>query len=222
MFDTPHGYFYPRSPRGERPKELAVYVGTNVISIHAPREGSDRQTDHENLRPCNFYPRSPRGERQGPCLFGILRPDISIHAPREGSDVTPSFSAASRAISIHAPREGSDDRVEVWCYELERFLSTLPARGATNLLTPKTTPILLFLSTLPARGATPQARAGSDRKEISIHAPREGSDLRALADTVEQNQFLSTLPARGATVGSRVLVQSIVISIHAPREGSDR
>ena len=58
------------------------------ISIHAPREGSDKiavaaPTEHT----------------------------ISIHAPREGSDGR--FGAGEAAgvqISIHAPREGSDGK----------------------------------------------------------------------------------------------------------------
>ena len=77
------------------------------------------------------------------------------------------------------------------------FLSTLPARGAT------TAPggirrLDVFLSTLPARGATERAALRIYRQRISIHAPREGSDV--------------PLP-RPRRVRR--------ISIHAPREGSD-
>ena len=39
------------------------------------------------------------------------------------------------------------------------------------LLTP------LFLSTLPARGATNRGNSGILGRPISIHAPREGSDM---------------------------------------------
>ena len=57
-----------------------------------------------------------------------------------------------------------------------------------------------FLSTLPARGATYDLNEDDKRlEEISIHAPREGSD----ADYYKQLPVLSS------------------ISIHAPREGSD-
>ena len=81
--------FYPRSPRGER---LAYcHIGTTcfLISIHAPRVGSDRGCPikvfycivflstlpawgaTEQLKAyaeqyINFYPRSPRGERPDP------------------------------------------------------------------------------------------------------------------------------------------------------------
>ena len=78
-------HFYPRSPRGERPAQAGMTVSAYVISIHAPREGSDefaqpgrqgggisihapREGSDSPGRPAHgppgdFYPRSPRGER---------------------------------------------------------------------------------------------------------------------------------------------------------------
>ena len=56
-----------------------------------------------------------------------------------------------------------------------------------------------FLSTLPARGATIRRTGGYVANDISIHAPREGSDR-------------TTVRSRARLAG---------ISIHAPREGSD-
>ena len=56
-----------------------------MISIHAPREGSD-----------------PRG------VTGAMGIGISIHAPREGSDTGTVGADNRHIISIHAPREGSD------------------------------------------------------------------------------------------------------------------
>ena len=55
-----------------------------------------------------------------------------------------------------------------------------------------------FQSTLPVRGATGLSLDYGIVIEISIHAPREGSDI-----PIES------------------LTESINISIHAPREGSD-
>ena len=58
----------------------------------------------------------------------------------------------------------------------------------------------IFQSTLPARGATLNLLYGEIDYEISIHAPREGSDgICGIGWKVE-----------------------IIISIHAPREGSDQ
>ena len=59
--------FNPRSPRGERHGRARVLLAVSIISIHAPREGSD-------------------GELVGQRQIGLV---ISIHAPREGSDPTP-------------------------------------------------------------------------------------------------------------------------------------
>ena len=56
-----------------------------MISIHAPREGSDPRYKLD------------RG-----------RVVISIHAPREGSDYERAVLSTLDKISIHAPREGSD------------------------------------------------------------------------------------------------------------------
>ena len=60
--------------------------------------------------------------------------------------------------------------------------------------------------------------------DISIHAPREGSDLLCpWPGSGFAREFLSTLPARGATFYHPMLANlGEMISIHAPREGSDR
>ena len=79
-----------------------------LISIHAPREGSDA------VQPVQGRPAQ-----------------ISIHAPREGSDVFVRPFPQTLQISIHAPREGSDKcRLAISPLRI-LFLSTLPARGAT-------------------------------------------------------------------------------------------
>ena len=56
---------------------------------------------------------------------------------------------------------------------------------------------------------------------ISIHAPREGSDIIRRYNYCIIKTFLSTLPARGATGIREHALPDGGISIHAPREGSD-
>ena len=80
----------------------------------------------------------------------------------------------------------------------DKFLSTLPARGATADASTLTA-ITIFLSTLPARGATLVVVLDFVVILISIHAPREGSDTLAECWSNLFVLFLSTLPARGAT-----------------------
>ena len=58
-----------------------------------------------------------------------------------------------------------------------QFQSTHPARGATMRLAPRLTEAL-FQSTHPARGATALGGNFVHQHMISIHAPREGCDLR--------------------------------------------
>ena len=79
------------------------------------------------------------------------------------------------------------------------FQSTLPARGATNLIIAAVFPEFDFNPRSP-HGERPDARPRAERIiYISIHAPRRGSDA---ADTPD-----APTPAD--------------ISIHAPRTGSD-
>ena len=193
-----------------------------LISIHAPREGSDAHSH-------------PGHRRRSPA--------ITSHAPREGSDSSGPPASTASTISIHAPREGSDfinglsrrfyfdfyprsPRGErrlpgVLCFRAEEFLSTLPARGATDFSVDSYADIV-----------------------ISIHAPREGSDLTKYTASAVSSSFLSTLPARGATWRTSLRLSTLLyfyprsprgerprgrrtprhkpyISIHAPRVGSD-
>ena len=79
-------------------------------------------------------------------------------------------------ISIHAPREGSDTARAAIAAHRGTFLSTLPARGATDHGKQPNVPAVISIHA---------PREGSDVKEvneyvlrtISIHAPREGSDI---------------------------------------------
>ena len=81
-----------------------------IISIHAPREGSDENIDRTLAVQSEFLSTLPaRGAtyQMRETISQVQR--ISIHAPREGSDAT---NAAAEVGKV-------------------QFLSTLPARGAT-------------------------------------------------------------------------------------------
>ena len=92
----------------------AVVVSQNVpdvISIHAPRVGSDLVMRSLRKAYLYFNPRSPCGERLGELVLGAVPIEISIHAPRVGSDRQGQGAyQRGRGISIHAPRVGSDSR----------------------------------------------------------------------------------------------------------------
>ena len=150
-----------------------------LISIHAPRTGSDPLA-----RAC----------------AGLVT--ISIHAPRTGSDtrqrVTP---PNAKGISIHAPRTGSDANRRKSSLSVCVFQPTLPARGATyckravpcqhgsiSTHAPRTGSDFLPLPALArATHFNPRSPHGERRPRdtdatgcppISTHAPRTGSDVR--------------------------------------------
>ena len=101
-----------------------------LISIHAPRGGSDRYTVADKVVSQNFNPRSPWGERL--CQL-----------------------TGSHSIGV--------------------FQSTLPVGGATTVLALPASDHR-FQSTLPVGGATTPISFLSAYADISIHAPRGGSD----------------------------------------------
>ena len=148
----------------------------------------------------NFYPRSPRGERRTP----------------------PTASSASW--DYFYPRSPRGERLlfAVFLPGKSRFLSTLPARGATFcpgrwswLFTP-------FLSTLPARGAT--IGFHSVLSNIFYFYPRSPRGERHLAVLLLMvcNDFYPRSPRGERLAAQRLLPVLYSISIHAPREGSDR
>ena len=55
--------FNPRSPHGERRARTAQGRNGGIISIHAPRTGSDKRINSTKRPTTNFNPRSPHGER---------------------------------------------------------------------------------------------------------------------------------------------------------------
>ena len=66
-------YFYPRSPCGERRVHYDNYNLHCVISIHALLAESDISTNNHIRVRENFYPRSPCGERQWTPLNSPVR-----------------------------------------------------------------------------------------------------------------------------------------------------
>ena len=149
---------------------------TKIISIHAPRVGSD----------CGRW-------------ATILAPwVISIHAPRVGSD-GPSWCRPLPARHFN-PRSPCGERhhmtaLQDFCYE---FQSTLPVWGATDLMG-LDTDFIRFQSTLPVWGATPCRYDDERIARISIHAPRVGSDRIIRMAICTCVSFQSTLPVWGAT-----------------------
>ena len=162
--------------------------------------------------------------------------------PVGGATVIGWSSSLTISISIHAPRGGSDSFMVALDVEGMDFNPRSPWGERLCL---HAFPLIadVFQSTLPVGGATLALQELCCLVNISIHAPRGGSDHRSAPrpDTpydfnprspwgerpmhqivpVSRFRFQSTLPVGGATTSFRQTKKSQSISIHAPRGGSD-
>ena len=102
------------------------------------------------------------------------------------------------------------------------FQSTLPARGATFSASPRRIHSPYFNPRSPHgerhRGCF---RFGNTHIDISIHAPRTGSDLVSGINSVDSIDFNPRSPHGERRFISRICRRATCISIHAPRTGSD-
>ena len=147
---------------------LAAMCGEKVISIHAPRGGSDVGDTGAFSFSGIFQSTLPAGGATHRNTADNRQPEvISIHAPRGGSD---RISSITRNIS-------------------GQFQSTLPAGGATGLFRRSPRQSFVFQSTLPAGGATFVMKIINKQTGISIHAPRGGSDFLARLCQLEPSDF---------------------------------
>ena len=81
---------------------------------------------------------------------------------------------------------------------LQTYFYPRPPRGGRQTLVTIGIDQVVFLSTSPARGTTQRPVQSGQRRQISIHVPREGDDQLSAKITVYCK-----------------------ISIHVPREGDD-
>ena len=197
----PPGLFLSTLPARGATVRCVVYDASCLISIHAPREGSDFKILRISFITSYFYPRSPRGERPvGPAWLPLVAAFLST-LPARGA-TSPGYGLESLRSDFY-PRSPRGERLgPAACSScLALFLSTLPARGAT---------FFALSMALNCRNFYPRSPRGERRRRqhpavrgagISIHAPREGSDSRYEGNPKAGKVFLSTLPARGATGG---------------------
>ncbi len=226
-------------------RQSAPSSSCKMISIHAPRTGSDVLLL---------------------CCCGLRR-GISIHAPRTGSDLLLLSMAASMRVRFQStlPARGATSFYRAWpglnldfnprsphgerpsCVRIPmnspRFQSTLPARGATGIQLSSIVRYLHFNPRSPhGERPRPPQRTGAN-PHFNPRSPH-GERHRALVPRFVCRVFQSTLPARGATGtaarggdgfrhfnprsphGERRHVNAFIaraglISIHAPRTGSD-
>ena len=103
-----------------------------VISIHAPRVGSDSEKGWKWVLYEDFNPRSPCGERPRQTQPSHITLLFQSTLPVWGATLAAPFTADCRTISIHAPRVGSDPPELDVRVIANIFQSTLPVWGATS------------------------------------------------------------------------------------------
>ena len=194
----PSWHFNPRSPHGERPQTVFFPTCGKLFQSTLPARGATDSGKRNKVCHKSFQSTLPARGATSPCHFYASIENISIHAPRTGSDEGGRFRRAC-----------------------PQFQSTLPARGATDVVVP------LYVATANFNPRSPHGErrytnlCPQQQGQISIHAPRTGSDEWLAAALDGQKIFQSTLPARGATEGHGQGASLLCISIHAPRTGSD-
>ena len=140
---------------------------------------------------------------------------VSIHAPREGCDGDRHLPRASFVVSIHAPREGCDRRRLTSGLVSLSFNSRTPG-GVRLALTHSVCLPISFNSRTPGgvrlasilsacwltsfNSRTPggvrpwRSRAVDALYNVSIHAPREGCDLKTSKERAARMCFNSRTP----------------------------
>ena len=128
-------------------------VRVRLISIHAPRGGSDKGSARSPSRSMDFNPRSPWGER--PSRDDTPASSLAFQStlPVGGATILVRRIPSHSVISIHAPRGGSDIYSVLSAPPIWTFQSTLPVGGATKVAG-LVYNVVTFQSTLPVGGAT--------------------------------------------------------------------
>ena len=194
--------------------------GSNYISTHAPRTGSDIDKLLKETRGEVFQPTLPaRGATAYSPIFASV---VSFQPTLPARGATWLDYQADDYSAYFNPRSPHGERPEQSSL-LKKYKE--------------------FQPTLPARGATRTSCGHHGGRNISTHAPRTGSDFGGRAEGSSDNHFnprsphgerrtskrqsrksipfQPTLPARGATRTSTARTLTRRISTHAPRTGSD-
>ena len=128
----------------------------HLISIHAPRTGSDRRIDGFNLRDA----------------------DISIHAPRTGSDRgNPAFRPSYRNFNPRSPH--GERPFSSMVFGTTRYFNPRSPHGERRAVLSQNRVRPVFQSTLPARGATQRPARAASRQQFQPTLPARGATVCA-------------------------------------------
>ena len=182
----PRSNFNPRSPCGERPCNGARRRQGIDFNPRSPC-GERHQPHAWNPPRTDFNPRSPCGERPGSTRRERWRWRFQSTLPVWGATHEVAHDVVDRLFQSTLPVWGATPLVSA-VEQQGLFQSTLPVWGATWSVTQLFT-LVRFQSTLPVWGATLGVEVDLLRADISIHAPRVGSDAPHLGCRGERANF---------------------------------
>ena len=185
-----------------------------------PVWGATRCGDGRNEEPRYFNPRSPCGERLANVLPVLLSAYFNPRSPCGERRYAARKAATSAEFQSTLPVWGATTVLNAYGIAAE-FQSTLPVWGATRIDPNSRNWLYDFNPRSPCGERLLVVHKRWDRPNISIHAPRVGSDLFMPATSAAAALVQSTLPVWGATGRANGRRDHPTISIHAPRVGSD-
>ena len=170
--------FYPRPPRGGRPKFDEHDGVFERISIHALREEGDRlrNTQFHKLKSFLSTPSARRATLA--MLDKIYHAVISIHALREEGDQCAMCYITTFNISIHALREEGDASPRTRSTSRRNFYPRPPRGGRQSKRRTCFSVPSHFYPRPPRGGRRAQYDLRQQSQPISIHALREEGDSK--------------------------------------------
>ena len=203
----------------------ARHCGTRFsrrISIHAPRTGSDGGTSIPSEILMRFQSTLPARGATRIYQQGVMMVVFQSTLPARGATPSSNGLIWVQGISIHAPRTGSDTATASVPPNRRYFNPRSPHGERPERLLAKKATSGYFNPRSP-HGERP--KHGSTRipgKNISIHAPRTGSDVLSDFGNNLEKAFQSTLPARGATKNTSGVDIDVQFQSTLPARGATR
>ena len=192
--------FYPRPPRGGRPRQRDQGRGKGRISIHALREEGDFFWTTRPISSQYFYPRPPRGGRLR-ILNNFNNVELFLSTPSaRRATLCRSPSTALLLISIHALREEGDFRAASSTTLKSNFYPR-PPRGGRPSTPPPWSSVAHFYPRPPRGGRLFFFSISVLHVDFYPRPPR-GGRRAGQRQRAKKDEFLSTPSARRATVGN--------------------
>ena len=191
-------HFYPRPPRGGRPRSGWSSCRSSRISIHALREEGDLGLDGLHVGAPEFLS-TPSARR------------ATVHKRHP---------SRSLSISIHALREEGDQGRQQKGLRVADFYPR-PPRGGRRLRWSRQSRRRDFYPRPPRGGRPGQSRPECGRGRISIHALREEGDCRH-QNSCRQGRYFYPRPPRGGRPRRRRHHDSMVHFYPRPPRGGRR